>query len=104
MMTGFHVPRYTIPTLLRDIYPEGNECRRIHRLTRTICSNSSPKYTWNIDEQDKLKPSGFTINSAIDGYSRKLLWLKVLCSSNSFSVLEVLIWTAQKKWRDAQLS
>ena len=35
----------------------------------------------------KLKPFGFSVSGAIDGYSRKVLWLKVLRSSNSPSVI-----------------
>ena len=33
-MAGFHVPRYTMQTLLRDMDPEGTESRRGHRLRR----------------------------------------------------------------------
>ena len=32
---------------------------------------------------DKLKPYGLPIHGAIDGYSRKILWLKVVRSNNS---------------------
>lgn len=32
---------------------------------------------------DKLKPFGFPIHGAIDGYSRKVLWLEVVKSNNS---------------------
>ena len=32
---------------------------------------------------DKLKPFGFPINGAIDGFSRKVLWLEVTRSNNS---------------------
>ena len=32
---------------------------------------------WHIDGWDKLKPYGFAVHGAMDGYSRKLLWLKV---------------------------
>ena len=34
-----------------------------------------------MDGHDKLKPFGFSIHAAIDGYSRKILWLKVLRSN-----------------------
>ena len=33
-MTGFHVPRHTIQTLLRDMDPEGTKSRRRQRLRR----------------------------------------------------------------------
>ena len=78
-ITGFHVPRYTIQTLLRDTDPEGTESRRRHRLRRRVYSNPGPNYAWHIDGHDKLKPFGFAIHGAIDGYSRKVLWLKVFC-------------------------
>ena len=29
-----------------------------------------PKFVWHLDGYDKLKPSGFTIHGASDGYSR----------------------------------
>ena len=86
-MTGFHVPRYTIKTLLRDIHREGTESRRRQRLRRRVCSNPGPNYAWHIEGYDKLKPFGFAIHGAIDSYSRKVLWLKVLRSNNSPSVI-----------------
>ena len=86
-MTGFHVPRYTIQTLLRDMDPEGTESRRRHRLRRRVYSNYGPNYAWHIDRHDKLKPFCFAIHGAIDGYSRKVLWLKYFRSNNSPSVI-----------------
>ena len=35
----------------------------------------SRNYVWHVDGYDKLKPYGFCINGAIDGYSRRILWL-----------------------------
>ena len=72
-MTGFYAPRYTIQTLLRDLNPEGTESRRRHRLRRRVYSNPGPNYAWHIDGHDKLKPFGFSVHGAIDGYSRKVL-------------------------------
>ena len=76
-MTGFHVPRHTMQTLLRGMDPEGTESRRRHRLRRRVYSNPALNYAWHIDGHDKLKPFTFAIHDAIDGYSRKVLWLKV---------------------------
>ena len=36
-----------------------------------------PNHLWYIDGYDKLKPHGLPIYGAIDGYSRRLMWLKV---------------------------
>ena len=38
-------------------------------------------YVWHIDGYDKLKPFGFCIHGAIDGYSRRILWLEVTPSN-----------------------
>ena len=86
-MTGFHVPRYIIQTLLRNIDPEGTESRRRCRLRRRVYSNPGPNYDWHIDGHDKRKPFGFAIHGAVDGYIRKVLWLKVLRSNNLPSVI-----------------
>lgn len=37
---------------------------------------------WYYAGYDKLKPYGFPIHGAIDGYSRKILWLEVVRSNN----------------------
>lgn len=42
---------------------------------------------WHIDGYDKLKPFGFCIHGAIDGYSRKILWLEVGPSNNNPRVI-----------------
>ena len=39
-------------------------------------------HTWHIDGYDKLKPFGTAIDGAIDGYSRRILWLKSSSSNN----------------------
>ena len=67
--------------------PEGRESRRRHRLRRRFYSNPGLNYAWHIDGHNKLKSFDFAIHGAIDGYSRKVLWLKVLRSNNSPSVI-----------------
>ena len=37
---------------------------------------------WHVVGYDKIKPCGFPVHSCIDGYSRKVLWLKV-CKTNN---------------------
>ena len=38
---------------------------------------------WHINGYDKLKPYGFVIYTAIDGFSRKIIWLNVSSSSSN---------------------
>ena len=41
---------------------------------------------WHIDGYKKLKPFGFAIHGAIDGY-RKILWLNIGSSNNNARVI-----------------
>lgn len=40
-----------------------------------------PNYLWHIDGFDKLNRWGFYVHGAIDGYSRKILWLRVFVTN-----------------------
>jgi len=40
-----------------------------------------PNYTWHIDGHDKLAKWGFYIHGAVDGFSRKVLWLNVFVTN-----------------------
>ena len=40
-----------------------------------------------VDGYDKLKPYGFCIHGAIDGYSRRIMWLEVGRSNNNSRVI-----------------
>ena len=42
-----------------------------------------PNFIWHIDGYDKLKPYGFCIHGAVDGYSRRILWLEEGPSNNN---------------------
>ena len=57
--------------------------RKAHRLKRRTYHCLGPNDTWHIDGYDKLKPFGFPLHGAIDGFSRKILWLEVTRSNNS---------------------
>ena len=63
--------------------PEGSELRKRHRLKRRAYHNPGPNYSWHIGGYDKLKFWWFPIHGAIDGYSRRILWLRVTRSNNS---------------------
>ena len=68
---------------LKEIDPAGCERRRQHSIRRRQYVNPGPDFAWHIDGYSKLKPWGFPIHGAIDGYSRKILWLKVARTNNS---------------------
>ena len=45
-----------------------------------------PNYAWHFDRYDKLKPYGFPVHACIDGFSQRILWLKVCRTNNDPAV------------------
>ena len=82
-MEGIRVPRIIVQDLLKAIDPEETEFRKKNRLKRRVYRNPGPNHTWHLDGYDKLKNWGFPIHGAIDGFSRKIVWLKVTRPNNS---------------------
>ena len=80
---GIRITRDTIMTLMQEIDPQGIELRRARRLTRREYRSPGPNHCWHIDGYDKLKPYGLRMHGCIDGFSRKILWLKVVRSNNN---------------------
>ena len=70
------VKRDTVMHFLRIIDPDGVEQRRRRRLKRRKYVVPGPNFIWHIDGWDKLKPFGLYVHGAIDGYSRRILWLE----------------------------
>ena len=79
---GIEVPRLIVQKLLKELDPEGSKHRKAHCLQRRAYLNPGPNFCWHIDGYDKLKPYGFPIHGCIDGFSRRILWLKVTKSNN----------------------
>lgn len=80
---GLRVPRIIVSDIVKELDPIGTELRKAKRLKRRVYYNPGPNYAWHQDGYDKLKPWGFPIHGAIDGFSRKILWLEVSRSNNS---------------------
>ncbi|MEW8548726.1 MAG: hypothetical protein AB2693_34930, partial [Candidatus Thiodiazotropha sp.] len=82
-MCGLRVTQETVRLVLKVIDPEGVRLRSIHRLRRRLYFNHGPNFLVHIDGYDKLLPYGFPIHGAIDGFSRKILWLRLMPSSKN---------------------
>ena len=82
-MEGLRVPRVIVQDLLKEMDPEGSQLRKKHRLQRRTYQNPGPNFSWHMDGYDKLKTWGLPIHGAIDGFSRRILWLRVTRSNNS---------------------
>ena len=79
---GLVTSREVVRHALRIFDPQGVEQRSRHRLRRRVYRCKGLNYLWHIDCYDKLKPFGFCIHGAIDGFSRRRIWLEVASSNN----------------------
>ena len=84
---GLCVKRQTVVELMWLIDPEGMEKRKAKRLVRRAYFVPGPNFLFHIDGYDKLKPYGFAIHGCIDGFSRRIMWLKVGSSNNDPRVI-----------------
>lgn len=76
-----------VRTILSTLDPDGVSLRAHHKLKRRKYFTKGPNYVWHIDGYDKLKPYGFCIHGAIDGFSRRIMWLEVGHSNNNPSII-----------------
>lgn len=80
---GLHVTQNRTRQMLRIIDPEGVARRTANRLLRRVYRCPGPNHMIHIDGYDKLKPYGIAIHGAVDGFSRKILWLKAGYSNSN---------------------
>ena len=95
---GFRVPRNNVAIIQKVLDSGGVEFRRRNCLRRRLYYANGPNWVWHIDGYDKLKPYGLSIHGAIDGFSRRVMWLRlsrsnknpnIVCSHFVNTVLEV---------------
>ena len=51
--------------------------RKRQRLRRQKNLDPGPNFLWHLDGCDRLAPFGLYIHRAMDGYSRRIIWLEV---------------------------
>ena len=73
---GFAVDKDSVRLALKELDPERVALRSKHKLRRRKYYAKGPNVIWHLDRNDKLKPYGFSIHGCIDGFSRKMHWLK----------------------------
>ncbi|KAK5874644.1 hypothetical protein PBY51_019572 [Eleginops maclovinus] len=84
---GMSIRKEDVRIILSTLDPEGTERRRSRRLSRRAYFAKGPNFIWHVDSYDKLKPFGICINGAIDGFSRRMLWLNAYCTSSDPKVV-----------------
>ena len=84
LRTNYNIiaPRDSVMEILREADPLRSNERRSGNLERRCYCWNGPYETWHVDRYDKLKPYGFPIPGCIDGFSQKIIWLKV-CRANN---------------------
>lgn len=87
IQAGYTVTQETVRLLLQTIDPEGVTIRKRNRLRRRQYSTKGPNYLWHVDSYDKLKPYGICVNGCIDGFSRKIIWLRASYTSSNSKVI-----------------
>ena len=73
--------------ILKSLDPVGADRWKRQKLPRCKYHSFGPNHTWHIDGYDKLKPFGTATDGAIDGYSRRIIWLKSSSSNNNSKVI-----------------
>lgn len=81
------VTQHSVRNILKSLDPAGVELRKRRRLKRRDYVNPGPNFAWHMDGYDKLKPYGFAIHGAIDGFARKMIWLEVGPTNNHPAVI-----------------
>ena len=66
---GIQAPRRKVEGILQQVEPEGTALRKGYALRRRSYTNPGPNFAWQVDDYDKLKPYGFPIHGALDGFS-----------------------------------
>ena len=84
---GISLNREMVRKSLALLDPEGVSRRSRHKLRRRQYYSKGPNYLWQLDGYDKLKPFGFCIHGAIDGFSRRIVWLEVGPTNNNPRVI-----------------
>ena len=79
---SLNVSRNIIRQVLKILDKERVNARLKQRLKTRVYTAKGTNYLWHMDGYDKLKPFGFCIHGAIDGYSRWVLWLEEASTNN----------------------
>ncbi|XP_024117477.2 uncharacterized protein LOC112139011 [Oryzias melastigma] len=84
---SFVVKRDDVMHLMAEMDPIRVENRSKRRFFRRVYRSVGPNEVWHVDGYDKLKPFGIAISGCIDGYSRRIMWLKCGKSNNDPTII-----------------
>lgn len=81
------VRRDHVMHLMRELNASGVQSRSRRRFVRRAYHSRGPNEVWHVDGYDKLKPFGIAIRGCIDGFSRKIMWLRCGKSNNDPEII-----------------
>ncbi|KAL2087589.1 uncharacterized protein LOC109138370 [Larimichthys crocea] len=84
---GIRIRKEDVRILLSLLDPVASQLRRTRRLSRRQYFAQGPNFVWHIDSYDKLKPYGICLNGCIDGFSRKVMWLRAARTNSDPKVI-----------------
>ena len=74
--------RSAVIKILREGDPAGTLIRKSRYIKQRVYTSHGSNHTWHADSNNKLKLYGFSLHGCVDGFSRKVLWLKLTRSNN----------------------
>ena len=77
-----NIAKDRVRRILKVVDPHGVNARRHRTIKRRLYHCDGPFDVLHIDGNDKLKRFGFAIHGAMDGFSRKIMWLVVSVSNS----------------------
>lgn len=83
---GIKAKRDQIASICREVDPEGSRQRYTNTKMRRMYKVPWINYVWHIDGHHKLNPFGFVIHGAIDGYSRRIMFMGVSNNNRASTV------------------
>lgn len=87
LKNGLVVSQERVRLILGILDSEGVERRRKKAMTRRVYYSKGPGFLFHIDGYDKLKPFGICISGCIDGFSRRIIWLRAGPTNNDPAVI-----------------
>ena len=80
-----------VARLLRAADPVGSRMRYAEKVKRRVYNVAAANVLWHFDGNHKLKRYNFVIHGGIDGYSRRLVWLKIASDNYADTVLHACV-------------
>ena len=84
---GIRISREVVRQYLHFRDPTAVANRRARRLHRRTYYCRGPNDQWHFDGYDKLKKYGIAVSGCVDGYSRRVIWLRCSSSNNDPRVI-----------------